>query len=111
MEYLLTQRSHPTVDEIYNVLVKEIPTLSKTTVYNSLKTFIDKGITKVINIEDNETRYDAGIKDHGHFKCIKCKKIYDFTINIDELNIPELNQFQINEKDVYIKGICNNCLN
>ena len=34
-EYLITHRNHPTVEMIYKSLVKEIPTLSKTTVYNT----------------------------------------------------------------------------
>ena len=40
MDYLMTHRTHPTVDEIYHALEKQIPTLSKTTVYNTLKLFV-----------------------------------------------------------------------
>ena len=36
MGYLLEHRTHPAVDEIYNALKAEVPTLSKTTVYNTL---------------------------------------------------------------------------
>ena len=36
MEFLLKNKIHPTVDYIYNELHEEIPTLSKTTVYNTL---------------------------------------------------------------------------
>ena len=32
MEYLMTHRTHPTVDEIYTALHPSMPTLSKTTV-------------------------------------------------------------------------------
>ena len=34
-QYLLSHRTHPTVDEIHHALVAEMPTLSKTTVYNT----------------------------------------------------------------------------
>ncbi|MCB0402432.1 MAG: transcriptional repressor, partial [Flavobacteriales bacterium] len=44
-EYLHENRQHPTVDTIYKDLVGHIPTLSKTTVYNTLKLFVDNGIT------------------------------------------------------------------
>ena len=37
LEYLQAYRTHPTVDIIYKNLSKEIKTLSKTTVYNTLK--------------------------------------------------------------------------
>ena len=43
MEYLLTHRTHPTVDEIYRALVSKIPTLSQATVYNTLKLFVSHG--------------------------------------------------------------------
>ncbi|MBR4922900.1 MAG: transcriptional repressor, partial [Bacteroidaceae bacterium] len=36
MDYLMTHRTHPAIDEIYLALCEDIPTLSKTTVYNTL---------------------------------------------------------------------------
>ena len=37
MDYLLKHQTHPCIDEIYMAVNKDIPTLSKTTVYNTLK--------------------------------------------------------------------------
>ena len=65
------------MEQIYTVLHKEIPTLSKTTVYNTLNTLIDAGLVKLITIDENETRYDIDTTTHGHFKCESCG-IYDF---------------------------------
>ena len=72
LEYLQAHRTHPTVDIIYKNLSKEIPTLSKTTVYNTLKLFVSKGIVQELTIEEKEVRYDADTKPHAHFKCIEC---------------------------------------
>ncbi len=108
-DYLINNKNHPTVDIIYKKLVEEIPTLSKTTVYNTLKLFHEKKIIIIVNIEDNETRFDANISNHGHFKCIKCGKIYDFELTGNELNFPKLNNFSIDEQHVYLKGICPDC--
>jgi Fe2+ or Zn2+ uptake regulation protein len=109
MEYLVNKKSHPTVDEIHSELVKEIPTLSKTTIYNTLDLFIEEGLVRVLTIEDNETRYDAMLPDHGHFKCQACGKVYDFSINIDSFVNETLAQFKVTEKNVYFKGICHSC--
>lgn len=109
-EYLIKNNNHPTVDEIYKEVVSEIPTLSKTTVYNTLNLFIEENILKGLYIEENEVRYDAILFDHGHFKCTKCEKIYDFEINIDEFHTDALSKFQIKEKGVYFKGICQDCI-
>lgn len=109
MDYLMSMRTHPTADEIYNALVKEIPTLSRTTVYNTLNLFISADIARAVTIEDNETRYDADISDHGHFKCEACGAIYDFKLNCGDLGAEGLEHFRITEKHVYYKGICPKC--
>lgn len=43
MDYLLSHHTHPTVEEVYRDLCKKCPTLSKTTVYNTLRLFSEKG--------------------------------------------------------------------
>jgi len=110
-EYLLNHRVHPTVDEIYQSLVVEIPTLSKTTVYNTLNLFIEKKITQLITIEENEARYDALTSVHGHFKCEKCEKVYDFETDIGHIDTSEISKFQVNQKHIYFHGVCEACLN
>ena len=42
-EYLYGNKNHPTVNDVYISLSEEIPTLSKTTVYNTLKMFVNAG--------------------------------------------------------------------
>jgi len=108
---LVGTTEHPTVDMIYQSLAKEIPTLSKTTVYNTLKLFQEKGLVLVVNIEDNETRYDADTSFHGHFKCQSCGSVYDFPLDTDETKLNSLNGFLIKESHYYVKGICKECIN
>lgn len=110
LEYLAQNYNHPTADQIYNGLHDDVPTLSKTTVYNTLNSLAEAGLVRVINIEDNEIRYDINTGNHGHFKCQLCKNIYDFNINIDLFETHELDNFEINDKNVYFKGICPHCL-
>lgn len=110
-DYLVTKKNHPTIDIIYKALAPKIPTLSKTTVYNTLKTFVEKKITDVIIIEENETRYDADTSIHGHFKCETCCKVLDLDIDENSLNIPGLNGHKVNEQHYYFKGVCPQCLN
>jgi len=108
-EYLIKNKNHPTVDMIFKALAGEIPTLSKTTVYNTLKLFAEKNIVIVINIEDNEIRYDAETSVHGHFKCEKCGKVYDFNVDLSKVDLEKISNFIINEYHFYLKGICEKC--
>ena len=110
LEYIIDNSHHPTVEEIYMDLHKGIPTLSKTTVYNTLNTLIDANLVRLVDIDDNEAHFDPVIEDHGHFKCESCGKIYDFEINIDALAGNDLKGFKITNKNVYFKGICPRCL-
>ncbi|MBC8587449.1 Fur family transcriptional regulator [Paratissierella segnis] len=110
MEYLLKNRCHPTVDMIYTDLQEEIPTLSKTTVYNTLNLFTESELVRVLSIDGIESKYDINVENHGHFICESCGKLYDFPIDIDKYVIDELIDFKINEKNVYYKGICPRCL-
>jgi len=108
-EFLMNTIEHPTVENIYNALNGDIPTLSKTTVYNTLKTFIEKEIAMVITIDENETRFDADTGLHGHFKCEVCHAVYDFDVKIDEVSQEALEGFEIKEKQMFYYGICKKC--
>ena len=108
-EFLLDNRTHPTVDEIYQTLVKEIPTLSKTTVYNTLNLFVKEKITLLITIEENETRYDADTDIHGHFKCDNCGAVLDFRTDLNDLLITQLEGCKVTEKHIYFRGTCSAC--
>jgi len=48
--------THPTAEMIYQKIVKDVPTMSKTTVYNTLKLLLEKGLVLGITITGTETR-------------------------------------------------------
>lgn len=108
-EYIAFNKNHPTVNTIYNELVKLIPTLSKMTIYNTLRLFHAHKIISEIGIEDNELRYDTNILTHGHFKCNKCENIYDFNYKQSEISFLTIPDFKIDNTQLYLRGTCNNC--
>ena len=75
--FLKTHPIHPTADLIMKELKPHLPTLSLTTVYNTLKLFVSKKLVSEVIIEDGELRFDADMKDHAHFKCLKCQQVFD----------------------------------
>lgn len=110
LEYLQKNRTHPTADMIYRALVKDVPTLSKTTVYNTLKTFAEKGILTALTLFGNEIRYEYNTKPHIHFKCIHCGKIYDLVKSFDVFKTKKIEGHEITEHHVNLKGVCKKCL-
>lgn len=83
LECLYRKDTHPTVDEIFRMLSPEIPSLSKATIYNTLHTFVEAGLVRVVSIDGTELRYDITLSNHGHFKCEMCGTIYNFQIDMD----------------------------
>ncbi|WP_425448422.1 Fur family transcriptional regulator [Dethiothermospora halolimnae] len=110
LEYLTNNPCHPTAEKILSEMKKELPTLSKSTVYKTLNAFVEAQMLREITIENNEVRYEYNLIDHGHFKCEKCGLVYDFKIDFDILQFEELKGFKINDKNIYFKGVCKNCL-
>jgi Fur family transcriptional regulator, peroxide stress response regulator len=110
LEYLNQKGGHPTVDEIFRALSADIPSLSKVTIYNTLRTLTEAGLVRVVDIDETEKRFDITLTNHGHFQCEACGTIYNFQVNIDQVPIDGLNQFEITQKNIYFKGLCPNCV-
>jgi len=109
--YLKSTREHPNAEKIYKKLSKEIPTLSITSIYNTLKLFVDKGVIKEILIEEEEIRYDGTNERHAHFKCIKCNNLYDLKLKCKScLEETDFNKVKIIDEHIYLVGICKKCL-
>lgn len=90
---LIENRNHPKVEMIYLDLKNQLSALSKTTVCNTLKLFVDKRIVWTLGIENTELRFDADISSHGHFKCVKCNGIFDFELDVDSIQKSGLKGF------------------
>lgn len=110
-QYLYERRNHPTVDTIYTALSPSLPSLSKTTVYNTLKLFVSQGVAQALTIEENEARFDADTSMHGHFKCKSCGNLFDLPASNKNFEIGSLDGFQVDEYHIYLKGYCKICRN
>ena len=108
MQYLRKHRTHPTADEVYESLKKQIPTLSKTTVYNTLKLFVDSGAAIYVGIDEKQSRFDGYTEPHAHFRCKKCKCVLDIPMNIDDA-MPKNFTGEIEDTYFYFVGFCENC--
>lgn len=107
-EYLINERTHPTAEEIYRWLKKELPAISPGTVYNTMRLFLEKKIVQLVNVERNEARYDATLSWHGHLKCLGCGRVFD--LHLENLKLSGLEGFEIFEKHLDLKGLCPECL-
>ena len=112
MNYLMTHFTHPTVEEVYNALCPVIQTLSRTTVYNTLRLFSERGAALMITIDEHRVCYDGDTHPHVHFYCKECGKVLDF---MDEsapamTGTLKIEGNLVDEKQLYYKGVCAECL-
>ncbi|MFO7890501.1 MAG: transcriptional repressor [bacterium] len=111
LEYLNNNRIHPSADTIYQALKKDMPTLSKTTVYNTLKTLVEHNILKELSLFEQEIRYEYNQNQHIHFKCIECKRVYDIDKKYKCYKNEIIEGHKVLDHQVVLKGICKHCLN
>ena len=112
MTYLMENRTHPSVDEVYTALSPSMPTLSKTTVYNTLRLFSEQGAAQMLTIDERNVNFDADTSLHAHFLCKRCQHIYDLNMPSTgkQVELFNIDGHEVSEMHYYYKGICKNCL-
>jgi Fe2+ or Zn2+ uptake regulation protein len=109
LKYLDEHHTHPNVEEIYSELKKKHPSLSRTTVYNSLEILKKNKIVQSLTFSGSELRYDIEGGLHHHFLCKKCGAILDISITCPNMDRTLDGGHRVEEVQGYFKGICKNC--
>ncbi len=77
LKALVLTNTHPDAETIYANVKLRIPSLSRDTVYRTLRTLEQtRVINRVCSIK-HRARYDADTSAHHHFVCIACGRIID----------------------------------
>ncbi len=76
LDFLKKNRSHPTAEDIFREIKKEIPTITLATVYRNLHILAEQN--KILRFEINkEYHFDAETRMHFHFLCRNSNRIID----------------------------------
>ena len=95
---------------------KALKEFDRTTLYRTLKVFIDKGVIHEIALNGNQTNYamcahtcsdQEHQHQHVHFKCDTCSKV--FCVEVEKLPAIKLKGYQINQLEIQASGVCVNC--
>ncbi len=110
MQYLLDHRTHPTADDIYTELVKTMPTLSRTTVYNTLQLLVTNQAVLGLTIDQHNMHFDGYTHPHAHFLCRSCGKIFDVEVNSHlREHLFTSDKFAIEKVELNYVGLCPDC--
>lgn len=76
LEYLKKAKTHPTAEQVYCEVKKDLPAISLATVYKNLHLLAKQGLIKEVWL-NNKHRFEGKTCNHIHFTCNKCGKIED----------------------------------
>ena len=109
---LISTDRHPTAEEIYDDLRKELPAISLATVYKTLETFEKFGFISKTRATGERARFDANQTPHHHLICKKCGRIedlYDASLEALKLSKSLESRFQVEDYRIDFRGICEKC--
>lgn len=105
--------SHPTADEVYEMVRKVLPRISLGTVYRNLEILSEKGIIQKLHVGGTQMRFDGNPKNHPHIRCSFCGCVDDISFGsaIDVESLPkDIDGYHIDGYNLEFFGVCSNCI-
>ncbi|MCE1252321.1 MAG: transcriptional repressor [Anaerolineae bacterium] len=109
---LLSNRAHPTAEQIYEQVHKDFPTTSLATVYKTMLVLKETGHVVELGFNDGSNRYDVVTEPHAHLICVNCKSILDPEVEgVGQFTqkIIEMHGYKLVNQRLDIFGICPEC--
>jgi len=112
LEQLRMVHCHPTADEVYMLVKREMPRIGIATVYRNLEQLSRAGL--ILKLDGDIKRYDGNVMRHFHYRCPHCERVYDLEIgDLKEIYNNFCEESNANGLQVKVEFIrvCDNCIN
>lgn len=109
MRYMVEHHDHPTADDIHLALVGDMPTLSRTTVYNTLWLLVENNALMSLDIDRTNVRFDYATRPHAHFMCRRCGTLYDIDLDPTSIGADIGAGVAVEQVSVNYRGLCRDC--
>lgn len=112
LEELRKVQTHPSADEVYEMVRHRIPHISLGTVYRNLEILSENGYAIRLDMCGTQMRFDGNPQNHYHSRCTKCGRVSDVSIEpIIEIEdaVKSLSEFNIHDYRLEFLGICSSC--
>jgi Fur family peroxide stress response transcriptional regulator len=103
---------HPDAEKVYQGVRERMPTVSLDTVYRTLRWLEELGLISTLGPLRDRARFDANLRQHHHFVCVRCGLTRDFYSNrLNDLKLPKSVQSigQVETMQVEVNGVCHEC--
>ncbi len=112
LEELRKLDTHPSADEIYEVVRLRLPRISLGTVYRNLDVLSELGAIQKLELSGALKRFDWDTNKHYHIRCIRCNRVDDAPVaplNQLEDELYDSTVFQIVGHNLEFIGLCPKC--
>ena len=82
LEELRKLTSHPTADELYDLVRKHLPNISLGTVYRNLEILSEARMILKLETAGSQKRFDGTAENHYHVRCVGCGRVDDLSIGV-----------------------------
>lgn len=109
---LVESRDHPSPELVYERVSRQIPEISRATVYKNIRTFVDAGLLREVSELHQTNRLDANLERHHHLICTNCMRVVDLhdeRLDGIQASVTEPDGFEVNEYRVEARGLCPEC--
>jgi Fe2+ or Zn2+ uptake regulation protein len=100
LEEIRKGNTHPTADEVYEMVRKRLPRISLGTVYRNLEILSACALIQKIGPVSTQMRFDGNPHNHYHIRCIYCGRVEDAPIGM----IDSVEQEMLTASDYTILG-------
>ncbi len=103
---------HPTAEQVYDRVRRELPRTSLSTVYRNLGVLADQGLLSTVAGAGKKVHYDHNRVEHCHIRCSLCGRICDvdiFPSDMEGFSPEDLSGFILQEVSINLVGICPAC--
>lgn len=112
LEELRKVNTHPSADELYEMVRKRLPRISLGTVYRNLEILSASGNIQKLEPGCSLKRFDGNPSEHCHIRCVSCDRVVDAAITPDlEIDLEQVNStdFKIIGHKLEFFGLCPQC--
>jgi len=111
LEELRKVDTHPTADELYEMVRKRLPKVSLGTIYRNLDLLSSDGVIQKLQAGNSQMRFDGNAEPHMHISCIKCGRVADVHSGPDTSALSQEveTDFILLGCTVLLYGICPQC--
>ncbi|HET8547156.1 MAG TPA: transcriptional repressor [Bryobacteraceae bacterium] len=109
---LMDSRHHPSPEEVYRRVRRQIPSISLGTVYKNIRIFIDHGLLREASPHHGCARLEINLEPHHHLVCLRCRAIVDLDDEAVEpvrLKSRPPAGFRVERCLVEVLGVCEKC--